>query len=175
MISNASPLIFFSKINKLDLLCTLFPHIIIAEEVFEEVVQRGRGNPDAVLIEKYIRQGNIIIQVLTPENQNLASQLIAMYTSLDRGEAETIALTLQKNEKEVLMDDGAGRKVAELNNITPSGSLRVLLLAFQYKFISKEDTLKIMKMLLDAGLYLGAEVLERFYEALDRIEKKTKK
>ena len=167
MISNASPLIFFSKINKLDLLCTVFPQIIISREVFIEVVQRGESRPDAVLIEKYIKQGNIIINDLVLKYQTIASQLVARYTSLDRGEAETIALALQKKENEVLMDDSAGRKVAELNNLLPSGSLRVLLLAFQRALISKEDTLKIMKMLIDAGLYLGAEVVERFYEVLD--------
>jgi len=171
MISNALPPIFFSKINRLDLLCTLFPQVMISREVFEEVVRRGKGHPDAVLIEKYRGQGNIIVNELTLEHQKMASQFVAMHTSLDRGEVETIALALQKKEKEVLMDDSAGRKIAELNNITPSGSLRVLLLAFQHALISKEETLKIMKMLIDAGLYLGAEVIEQFHETLDKIER----
>ena len=171
MISNASPLIFFAKANKLDLLCKVFPKIFIPREVFEEVVVQGQGTPDAVLVQQYVEQGLILVKDLSKEYSNLTTQLVRRHCSLDRGEAETICLALQERENEVLMDDSAGRKVAELNNLIPSGSVRALLLAFQQGFISRNDTLKIMTLLLDAGLYLGAEVLEKFYAALGKIEK----
>ena len=172
MISNASPLIFFSRINKLDLLCTVFPKIYIPEEVFDEVVKRGRGSPDAILIQEYIGRGNLTVKRLSAEYQKKTSQLIEMYPQLDRGEADVISLALQEHEKEVLMDDNIGRKAAELNGLIPSGSLRVLLLAFQRKIISKEEVLKMVGMLLDAGFYIGPEVLERFYEMVKKMERR---
>lgn len=172
MISNASPLIFFSKINKIDLLCMVFPKILIPNEVFEEVVVRGAGSPDAVLIQEYITKGNITIKKLSSEYQKKTSRLVEIYPHLDRGEAEVISLALQEQEKEVLMDDSIGRKVAELHNLIPSGSLRVVLLAFHRKIISNEEVMKILHQLIDAGLYLGADVLEEFYELVRKMRRR---
>ncbi len=174
MISNASPLIFFSKINRLDLLCQVFPELLIVAEVFKEIVERGKGSPDAVLVGSYVKQGRILVKELSLKHQQLSSQLVEMYLPLDRGEAETISLVLQEHETEILMDDAIGRKVAELNQILPGGSLRVLLLAYERELISGAEVQELVSQLLKAGLYVGAEVVGRFQGLFRELERKGK-
>ena len=49
IVTNASPLIFLAKIDKLELLIVLFEEVIIPVQVFAEVVTKGKekGMDDA--------------------------------------------------------------------------------------------------------------------------------
>ncbi|HIH96974.1 MAG TPA: hypothetical protein HA348_05815 [Thermoplasmata archaeon] len=55
IVTNASPLIFLAKIDKLELLIELFEEVIIPVQVFAEVVIKGKekGMDDAFLIENF--------------------------------------------------------------------------------------------------------------------------
>ena len=55
-VSNSSPLILLSKINKLEILTHTYDLIYIPEEVYEETVKKGldNGHPDALLIQNII-------------------------------------------------------------------------------------------------------------------------
>ena len=55
IVTNASPLIFLAKIDKLELLIELFEEVIIPVQVFAEVVTKGKekGMDDAFLIEHF--------------------------------------------------------------------------------------------------------------------------
>ena len=64
IISNSSPLIYLSKLNKLELLRKLFSKIIIPKQVYEEVVVKGRENKflDYLKIENAINNNWIIVE-----------------------------------------------------------------------------------------------------------------
>ena len=59
VISNATPLIYLAKIDKLHLLRDLFEHVIIPEEVYKEVVITGLkyGYFDAQTVKSAIEEG----------------------------------------------------------------------------------------------------------------------
>ena len=61
VISNATPLVYLAKADRLDLLLSLFEEILIPEAVYEEVVSKGKqlGRADALIVEKAIRAGRI--------------------------------------------------------------------------------------------------------------------
>jgi predicted nucleic acid-binding protein len=107
-ISNSTPLIVLAKINRLDLLKDYFGEIYIPEEVYDEVVRRG-GN----------LAGSSEVASCTVETLSL---------SLDKGEAEAIVLSKEKDSL-LIIDDGAGRKTAELLGVKITGTVGVLLLA----------------------------------------------
>jgi len=174
MIVNASPLILFGKINKLDLLIKIFNKVFIAEEVYVEVVVRGMEKkfPDALLVKDLIDEKKIKIKKLNNKFEKEANKLTETYSSLDLGEAQTIALVLQEKEKSVLIDESIARKIAKLNGIVPYGSLRVLLLAYKRKIIKKEEALSVLRGLIEAGLRIGADVLDKFYELFEKMEDK---
>lgn len=171
MIVNASPLILYGKINKIDFLCRIFPEIIISEEVYREVVVRGleKKFPDALIVKSFVDEGKIKIKKLNKEFEKEANRLAEIYSSLDLREAQTIALVLQEKGKEVLIDEELARKVARLKGLVPYGSLRVILLAYHKKIIKKEEVLFILRELISAGLRVNAEVLDRFYELFEKM------
>ena len=61
MISNASPLIYLGKLNKLDLLIKLFDKIEITSSVYEEVICEDDTNKPEVEITKGFINRNLII------------------------------------------------------------------------------------------------------------------
>ena len=64
VVSNASPLIALSLIEKLYLLKELWGEIIIPEAVYKEVVIQGKGEPGALLVENAIKNRWIkVIQI----------------------------------------------------------------------------------------------------------------
>ena len=64
--SNTSPLIWLSKIGKLDLLRDLFDEILIPKEVYREAVETGlqEVSSDALIIKEAVDQGWIKITML---------------------------------------------------------------------------------------------------------------
>jgi predicted nucleic acid-binding protein len=119
-ISNSTPLIVLAKINRLDLLKDYFGEIYIPEEVYDEVVRRG-GNlagSSEVASCTWIK--------VEPVKNRMAVETLSL--SLDKGEAEAIVLSKEKDSL-LIIDDGAGRKTAELLGVKITGTVGVLLLA----------------------------------------------
>ena len=90
IVSNSGPLINLAKVGQFALLQDLFQHIMIPPEVFEEVVVRGAGQPGA----EETHTAQWIIRGML--DQSDITNLLA--AQLDRGEAEAIALALQKKQ-----------------------------------------------------------------------------
>ena len=121
-VSNSTPLIALAKIGQLDLLKEYFGEIYIPEEVFDEVVRRGgnlAGAPEVA--------SSAWIKVEQVKNV-VAVQ--ALCISLDRGEAEAIVLSKEKNAL-LIIDDGDGRRTAEHMGLKITGTIGILLLASQ--------------------------------------------
>lgn len=116
IVSNSSPLIVFSRINRLSLLRDLFGEIHIPRAVYEEVV-RGRKGAEIV--------DNKWIKIKEIKDKDFAEYLSKM---IGKGEAEAIVLAKEYKSK-LLIDDAQGRKHAELLNLQFMGSLGLLKLA----------------------------------------------
>ncbi|MEK6836413.1 MAG: hypothetical protein AABX94_01960 [Nanoarchaeota archaeon] len=96
MISNASPLIYLSKLNKLDLLINLFNRIEITQSVYDEIIYREDNyKPEVEIIKDFIDKELIVIEKLD-EKMNEQSNFIKKSFKLHTGESDTIALALQK-------------------------------------------------------------------------------
>lgn len=177
MISNSSPLIVFGKLNKLDLLLNLFKTIDIAESVYEEVVKKGRDfkKSEAYLIEEYIKKGLIKIKKLNEESQNKSSFLRESHSKLDKGESDTIALTLQEKEKKVIIDEKIARKIAEIYDISPIGVLGILLLSYNKNLINESELRSIIEELILENFRVGAEVIHEFWKMFERLKKNRNK
>ncbi|PZN82931.1 MAG: DUF3368 domain-containing protein, partial [Candidatus Methylumidiphilus alinenensis] len=105
VICNATPLIAFARINRLELLCKVAGNLIIPEAVSREISDyQGKGKALIALP----KENWISIASVQSEQQ-----VRLLLPTLDRGEAEVIALALEWRPKLVLMDELTGRKVAE--------------------------------------------------------------
>ena len=101
VISNASPLMNFAIVGRLDLLRQFFSKIHITQAVWKEVVIDGKGKKGVSEVEnaKWIK---VVHVEETP--------LLQLFKKdLDVGEAETIAYALQKKNALVLLDEEDAR------------------------------------------------------------------
>lgn len=172
MITNASPLIIFAKIRKLDLLHAVTKEIITPEAVYDEVVIKGKDAPDALLLKEFVEKKKIIVKLLDKEGKEKVAQLEKMYKNIDYGEAETIALALQQKERRVLIDEKNAREVAKLYGLVPKGSLYILLSAFQKKQIDEKELQQIVMMMTTTKFHLGADVMNTFWMIVEKMKKK---
>ena len=174
MITNASPLIIFAKIQKLDLLRAVVKEITTPYAVYEEVVLNGKDASDALLLKEYVEKRMITVITLSKEAKEKAEQLEKTYKNIDYGEAETIALAVQKKEKYALIDEKNARDVAKLQGIVPKGSLYVLIRAFQEKRIDEKELRRIVMMMTTTKFHLGADVMNAFWMTVEEIKKQRK-
>ena len=118
IISNTSCLILLDNINALDILQKLYQNIYLTEEVAQEYGKPLEGR----------------MHVVTVKDKNY---LRILNTSVDLGEASTIALALQMQEDNVMiLDDLKARKLAKQLQLKFTGLLGILLKAKQQHIIS---------------------------------------
>ncbi len=148
-ISNSTPLIALSKIDHLQLLKDYFGEILIPEEVYDEVVRRGRGLVGAAEV------ASCTWLVRAQVANRLAVDALSI--SLDRGEAEAIVLASERDAL-LLIDDGDGRKAAKQLGLKVTGTVGLLLMA------SEDGKLNLRRALDDlraAGFRLSTKEYER--------------
>lgn len=101
-ICNTGPLIALAKVQRLDLLTSLFARIRIPDAVATELIQAGIHLPGASVI------GKPGFEVAAPEKE--IDPLLE--AELDKGEAAVIQLALETNNSEVLIDEKRARRIA---------------------------------------------------------------
>jgi len=158
IVSNATPLIYLGKTGYLFLLKKLFGKVLITKEVHDEIL-KYENFKEAILLKDAIKEKWIII-----ENINLKREL-EKYVWLDIGELASISLAKNKNLA-ILIDDETAKQIARINQVETHGTLFVLKLAYNKKFISKDETIDILNSMLEYGFYLSARMYINFVNSL---------
>lgn len=133
VISNTSPIIALSTINKLELLWNLFDEVYVSEAVCNEILA---GYPEHLkgkkeLIEA-IEKGKI--KLYSVEDKDFVSKMIG---KLHIGEVETIIGGLELNVDFVIIDERAARTQAKNHLLIPLGTLGILKIAKQKNIITE--------------------------------------
>ena len=116
VVSNSSPLIVLTKINRIDLLKHLFTSVYISEEVYREVYKIKKGRcPRWIKVVKV--KGRMAVDALD--------------AIVDKGEAETIILAKEMNIKHVLMDDRKGVNLARKMGLEPLRTTTIIGIAYK--------------------------------------------
>ncbi|MBS3176996.1 hypothetical protein J4457_07230 [Candidatus Woesearchaeota archaeon] len=160
IVSDSSPLIFLSKIDKLSL---LEKHaLLIPEEVYAEI-KKGRDTEkeDYVKIEGYVKIGKIKVLHTSP--------LQDIPFTIGKGENEAVALALQTHADIILIDDKKGWKLAKLNKLNPKGTLAVLIEEYKKGRASFQETKQAFEKLLRAGFHIPED---KILSVLNELEKK---
>ncbi len=105
IVVNSSVVIALAEINLLGILTNLYEEVVVPEAVYEEVVVKGRGKPGS-------RELGILVQkskvgLLSPSSRSVVE---ALHDPLGLGEAEAIAIALEKNAWLPLMTGSLGRR-----------------------------------------------------------------
>jgi predicted nucleic acid-binding protein len=141
-VADASPLISFHQIDRLDLLRRVFPGVVAPPAVAREIA------PSVAALPPWIREQS---PPTIPQGA----------LALDAGEREAIALALHLSAA-VILDDLAARKSAARLGLVVVGSVGVLLEAWRRGYVA------VVKPDLDAMIANGLYLTDRLYrEALD--------
>jgi len=129
VISDSTILIGLVKIGKLDLLKEIFSKVYIPEEVFKEVVERGKGKAGSEVIKE--------AAWIEPKPVKDKMQIAFLLGSLEKGEAEVLVLARELNADLILMDEEKDRKSAVIAGFEIMGLLGLLILAKNLGLIHK--------------------------------------
>jgi uncharacterized protein len=135
VICNATPLINFAAINRLDILQATFGQIIIPQAVSHETT--GTDFPSSHFVQQAIAASWLEVRTISPAGSNIAPEL-------DVGEREAIALALETGIQRILLDEREARQVAQQLGLKVMGTLGILLLA------KSNQTIPQVRSLLDA-------------------------
>ncbi|MEH2025549.1 DUF3368 domain-containing protein [Nostoc sp.] len=135
VICNATPLINFAAINRLDILQAVFGTIIIPQAVYNETT--GSSFPGSQFILQAIASGWVQVRPVS----NIA---LSIPPELDHGEREALALALETGELNILLDEREARQVAKNLGLQVIGTLGILLLAKNRKIIPQVQPLPIL-------------------------------
>ena len=120
-VADASFVIGIFLCQQWDTLKMLVETLVIADKVWEEVVDRGAGRPGA----KELRQATFV-ERQTVSNTPAVTMLMV---TLDKGEAETLVLATELGITNVFVDDLRGRKLAQSLGLQAVGVAGILLFA----------------------------------------------
>ena len=151
VISNTSPILNLAIVDHLFLLKQQFGEVLIPSEVIAEL-KLGTDYPGVEPVQDALRAQ--WLQVIELTNQKLAH---ALRLELDQGEAAAIALALDLDHKQILLDERDGRAKAKALGLQPIGILGVLLRAkFEGKIPSVETVMQRLRQ--DAGFFISANL-----------------
>lgn len=151
IVCNATPLIYLAKVGKLELLRQIFGEILIPEEVKAEVIDRGKmlGEKDAYAVEKAVNDGWLKVARAKP---------LKTLIKLEDGETAALSLAKKLNIREILMDERPARSAATLLDLTPRGTVFVLLKALEKRILNLDEFLSVLGRLIEHGFRLKEEV-----------------
>jgi predicted nucleic acid-binding protein len=126
VVSDTSPLRALYFLRKLDILEMLFGTVFLPPAIAEELIHPGpRFQP--LDPKRYA-----FLHVSPPQDHE---KVRLLRKSLDPGESEAIVLALEKHADFILMDESAGRGVAQEMKLTPLGTVGILLRAKERQLI----------------------------------------
>ncbi|MDB9535987.1 DUF3368 domain-containing protein [Dolichospermum planctonicum CS-1226] len=130
IVSDTSPLSNLAIVGYLSLLQQIYNKVIIPQAVAEEL--RNASDEENLIAGVLSLDW---IEVVSAKNLELISVLRNNH-NLDRGEAEAIALALELNADELLIDERLGRREATRLGLPITGVLGILLVAKRRGLIS---------------------------------------
>jgi predicted nucleic acid-binding protein len=165
IVTNAGPLIALGKLNRLELLSSLFGEVQIPRAVYEEVVIEGlvRGAPDARAVQLFWQQQDWPI-VDVPDS------MLAAYTPqviLDPGEIEVLAFAQALPDALVLLDDEVARAEARRLGLRIRGTLGILAQCHRQHVLSLAQVeLLIHEIATRPDVWIAAKLCEQVLASL---------
>ncbi len=155
VISDTTPIISLLKLNRLDLLKELFGTVFVPQSVLEELT----------INEKYSVEAEMIFKSEFIETKSVfdatAVNVLMKVNMLDRGESEAIVLFCELNAEILLMDERRGREIAQKLGINLSGTLGILMKAFDKGLLNKSEILNCLNELQKNNRQISENLISR--------------
>lgn len=160
IVSDSSPLIWLSKVNRLELLRKLFGDVLVPEAVRIEVTS-GKS-ADAYLIREAFNMGWI-----KAEDSPGGTELVEV-SGIHMGEAEAIQLARGLGAL-FLVDDREASVVARVFGVRCLGTVGVLLAALASGVLGLEEFVDCIDEMINLGFRLSVQIYRTALEEAKRI------
>jgi predicted nucleic acid-binding protein len=147
---NASPLIFLTRADLLDLLQLAATEIAVPTPVAEEIRRRGPSDPGARALAE-----TSWLQVVDAPAVSAAIQA----WDLGPGESSVLAWCAARPGIEAIIDDLSGRRCANALGIPVRGTLGLVLLGKRRGRL--REPRPVLESLREAGIYLSDRIMNR--------------
>lgn len=152
VVLNNTPLVALWAIGRLDLLRDLFGEVLIPQAVEAEFLALdGKPRERALAESPWIHSASLG-----------QPRRALVFTGLDRGEAEVLALAEERNARLVVLDERKARRFAERLGLPLTGTLGLLLLAKEEKLVAA--VAPWIDRLRETGLHLRPDLESRVLE-----------
>lgn len=165
---DATPLIYLAKVGQLELASHLEGRCRIPEPVYDEVVTAGleEGHADARRIERCIDDG--IFDVVSVDETLLRDRL---RRNPNVSDADVAVLACAASlDATALMDEAAGRRVADVEGIETRGTAYLVLLCAKRGAISVSEARETIDAMIDAGWHCAPELYSKVVRKLETFE-----
>lgn len=161
IISDTTPIISLLKIEKIELLRDLFGVVVVPVAVYNELTSNPNFRKEAQIVKDclFIKKGEI-------KNFDSVNDLMRS-TGLDLGESKAIIFAEELKDTLLLIDESKGRIVAKNLGIKITGTIGLLLEAYDSNIIGKTDLLVYIKTLKDNNRFISENLYQKI---LDRIQ-----
>lgn len=158
VVADSTPIIALAGVGQLALLQRLFGEVLVPPAVSDELTRGDRrpGGREDLAAAPWVKAAEL-------RDANHAD----VFSDLDRGEAEVIALAREIDARLVIIDDRLGRRHAARLGLALTGTFGVLIAAKKKGYL--EEVAPLVDLLAENSIYsspaLRALVLERAGEA----------
>ena len=156
VISDTTPIISLMKVDRLDLLQQLFDVVYIPMAVYRELTENEAYPREA----KRVQECDFLCVEKVENEKSVA--ILRNLTGLDAGESEAIILADEKQSDVLLMDENKGRQVAKKMGIAITGTIGILMQAFDEKMLTRADVEECIEHLKESGIRIS----EKLYQGL---------
>ena len=158
VVSDTTPIISLMKAGQLKLLQKLFGVVYIPEAVYRELTENEAFSEKARLVQEceflYVEE--------VVNGKSVA--ILRNFTGLDAGESEAIILADEKHSDVLLMDEHRGRQVAKKMGIAITGTIGILIQAFDEGMLTREDVEGCIERLKESGIRISEKLYQRLRE-----------
>lgn len=160
IVSNTSPLLNLAIIGELEQVQTQFEHVLVPPAVVEEF-RLEKERPGSSVLRQAVEDEWLVVNEPTDE-----ALIRTLRQDLDEGEAEAIALAVERDASRVLIDEREGRRRARTIGLEVTGVLGILLRA------AREGALGSLADALDeleeeAGFWISPSLRKQILEGSD--------
>jgi predicted nucleic acid-binding protein len=156
VVSDTSPLMNLAVVAHLHLLHQLYETVLIPDAVWHELTSLSSQHPEVTDVHT----------LAWLERQPVVSRAVveALRAELDLGEAEAIALAVEKHADLLLIDERRGRQVAARMGLLSLGLLGMLLEA-KHKGLLPEVKPVLDDLIAKAGFWVSRQLYTRVLQA----------
>lgn len=160
VVSDATPIISFLKINRLDILGKLFGEVLLPEAVYEELTLNQFFLEEAEQVKscEFFKRVSV-------SNNNAVGMLMRI-TGLDLGESEAIIYSDENKSDLLIVDEVRARRVATSMKLRITGTIGVLIAANENGLLNKDEALTCAEILRLSKRHISETLLNSFVENL---------